>query len=406
MIYANPAPCGAGRGNPPDSETLRSGEGPGPLHFIPWGAYRSLPLSLRGVGPREGRAVLVPPRAAGAGACLHRLRIWPMPCEWGREGGRAGDGLRVHIMVCWPLKTQPRPLGRDQRALARCWQAALRSATTSPPSPWQRPRLWMGQAFGEGILPPWPGLSRCSPALGISCPGGAGSPAARRAPGPDAAEGYLRLAPSKPLVPPPTRASLCTPALVHTCPCILGLLFPPLPCGSERQRLAGFPHFSCGARGPRSGSWPCCPTRTRCARCCHGQGLAAGAFAQPRVELLGPGPLYPTGPVQPSAPKPTLHVSGLCLCPCQACPAPMEEPSLAPLHVSPPQEPSGHRRSCPWGRQQPPSPCPFKPRELRTSPCLGPGESSGVLAAVGWAPVPTSPSPVPLTSHSAGSARV
>ncbi|KAH1180943.1 hypothetical protein KIL84_001877 [Mauremys mutica] len=28
---------------------------------------------------------------------------------FGREGGRAGVGLRVYIVVCWPLNAQPRP---------------------------------------------------------------------------------------------------------------------------------------------------------------------------------------------------------------------------------------------------------------------------------------------------------
>lgn len=144
------------------------------------------------------------------GSCLPQLWIWPTPWDLGREGGRAGVGLRVHIVVCWPLNAQPRPprpsaqpgiVGKGAEFGVESFPVTLAgpawartnvlcSDPTSPPSPWQRPWLRMGQGFGEGVLPlAWP-VSLLPRAWHLV-------PWGSRAPGPDAAEGCLRLAPQQ-----------------------------------------------------------------------------------------------------------------------------------------------------------------------------------------------------------------
>lgn len=224
---------------------------------------------------------------------------------------------------------------------------------------------------------PWPGLSHCCPMLGISSPGGAGSPDARRAPGPDTAEGCLRLAPQQ---TPGSTSHSCIP--LHVSSCARTLTFqhpgPAIPTSAMWVRTAstalgqipqlllrsqgpevcqGFiailgsrtrdrrrPHSVSAAGVGRCRPRPCPATRSRsrigpglsqrelgratqpgagCARCCqpgHGARPMGRGWQLERLHSKG-GAAGPRASVPPRGcsaicPRAHPHVSGLCLSPC------------------------------------------------------------------------------------------
>lgn len=390
------------------------------------------------------------------GSCLPQLWLWPTPWDLGREGGRAGVGLRVHIVVCWPLNAQPRPprpsaqpgiVGKGAEfgvesfpvvlagpACARTnvpWPVAGRQLSVLTPALRRLLGCAHGSRWGRGLERescPWPGLSHCCPMLGISSPGGAGSPDARRAPGPDAAEGCLRLAPPAnpwfhlPLVHPLAHQLSCMHAhvsaswacyshLCHVGQNSIGSAWPDPPTPPAEPGARGLPGFHCHpgksdtrpaastlclcsrsgemsapalschrrpepdwARPLAKGARPCHPTRSRprlllpaWARCSpHGVCTAKGGAAGPRASV-------PPRACSAICPRAHPHVLGLCLSPCTGGWSPGGAAPGSSPRVPPEQEPSPGGDPVPWVGSSPPAPAPSSPG--RSGPALALGQA-------------------------------